>query len=164
MKTDNSESQYPSRTKRIKKTLRLPREVATKLKLFCDADSIDEQDFVAEAIESHLGRHIEEGPMRGEYDFSEGQRGRYVARIKPGDTDPRNCKVRVSISLDADIVQRLKQGTMQSGTSFEVQINDILREHAEPTEQPRIRSSLIDDDRFIAAIAKRVAKQLRQSK
>lgn len=164
MKTDNHESQYPSRTERIKKSFRLPREVATKLELFCHADRIDEQDFVAEAIESHLGRHIEEGPMRAEYDFSEGQRGRYLARIKPGNTDPHNCKVRVSISLDADIVQRLKQGATQSGASFEVQINDILREHAEPSEQPRIRASLIDDDRFIAAIAKRVTKQLRQSK
>lgn len=101
--------------------------------------------------------------MRSEYDFSKGQRGRYVGRIKPGDTDPRNCKVSVTIKLDADIVQHFKQVAAESGSSFEDQINTILRDDIKPTEQPGVHSSLLQDDRFIAAVAKRVAEQLRQS-
>lgn len=106
----------------------------------------------------------EEAAMRSEYDFSNGQRGRYVGRIKPGDTDPRNCKVSVTIHLDADIVQHLKQRATELGTPLEDQINNVLRDNIEPTEQPEVHSSLLDDDRFIAAVAERVAEQLRQSK
>lgn len=72
--------------------------------------------------------------MRDEYDFSRGQRGRYVGRIKPGDTEPRSCKVLVAISLDADVVQHFRRRAADSGTSFEDQINDVLRDHVAPTE------------------------------
>jgi uncharacterized protein (DUF4415 family) len=104
----------------------------------------------------------EETAMRSEYDFSKGQRGRYVGRIKPGDTDPRNCKVSVTIHLDADIVQQLKQRATESGTAFEDQINNLLRDDIEPTEKRGVHTLLVDDDRFITAVAERVAEQLRQ--
>lgn len=77
----------------------------------------------------------EEAAMRSEYDFSKGQRGRYVDRIKPGDTDAHNCKVSVTIHLDANIVQHLKQRAMDSGISLEAQINVFLRDHVELSEQ-----------------------------
>ncbi len=101
--------------------------------------------------------------MRSEYDFSKGQRGRYAGKIKPGDTDPRNCKVTVTIQLDADIVQHFKELAAESGSAFESQINRILRGDIEATA-PQTRSSLVEDDRFIAAVAERVAEQLRESK
>lgn len=73
---------------------------------------------------------VEETSMRSEYDFSKGQRGRYVGRIKPGDTDPRNCKVGITIQLDADIVEHFKKQAVESGAaSFEDQVNDALRQH-----------------------------------
>ncbi len=102
--------------------------------------------------------------MRSEYDFSKGQRGRYTGKIKSGDTDPRNCKVTVTIQLDADIVQHFKELAAESGSSFENQINNVLRDDIEPTEQAQTRSSLVDDERFISAVAKRVADQLRQNR
>lgn len=102
--------------------------------------------------------------MRSEYDFSKGQRGRYAGKIKPGDTDSSNCKVTVTIQLDADIVQHFKELAAESGASFENQINNILRDNLEPTEQAQTRSSLVEDDRFIAAVAERVVEQLRESK
>ena len=102
--------------------------------------------------------------MRSEYDFSKGQRGRYAGRIKPGDTDPSNCKVSVTIQLDADIVQHFKRRATESSTSLEDQINNVLRDEIEPTEHRHVQSSLVEDDRFIAAVAERVAEQLRQSK
>ena len=79
--------------------------------------------------------------MRDEYDFSRGQRGRYVGRIKPGDTEPRSCKVLVSISLDADVVHHFKQRAADSGTSFEDQLNDFLRDHLAPTELSGVSST-----------------------
>lgn len=102
--------------------------------------------------------------MRDEYDFSKGQRGRYAGKIKAGDTDSSNCKVTVTIQLDADIVQHFKELAAESGSSFENQINNILRDDIEPTEQAETQSSLVDDERFISAVAKRVADQLRESK
>ncbi len=78
----------------------------------------------------------EEASMRSEYDFSKGQRGRYVGRVEPGDTDPRNCKVTMTIQLDADLVQYFKRRSSKSNTSFEDQINEFLRDHIDPaTEQ-----------------------------
>lgn len=106
----------------------------------------------------------EEAGMRSEYDFSKGQRGRYTGKIKSGDTDPRNCKVTVTIQLDADIVQHFKDLAAESGASFENQINNILRDEVDQTEPAETQSSLVDDDRFISAVAKRVADQLRDSK
>jgi uncharacterized protein (DUF4415 family)/HEPN domain-containing protein len=77
-----------------------------------------------------------EAEMRKEYDFSKGQRGRYAGSIKPGDTDPRNCKVSVTIQLDADLVHYFKRRSSKSNTSFEDQINEFLRDHIAPaTEQ-----------------------------
>jgi hypothetical protein len=102
--------------------------------------------------------------MRSEYDFSKGQRGRYTGKIKPGDTDSSNCKVTVTIQLDADIVQHFKEVAAESSPSFENQLNNILRDDIAPTEEAQTRSSLVEDDRFIAAVAKRVADQLRASK
>lgn len=102
--------------------------------------------------------------MRSEYDFSKGQRGRYAGKVKPGDTDSSNCKVTVTIQLDADIVQHFREIVTESGASFEDQINNILRDNLATTEQAVTQSSLVDDERFISAVAKRVADQLRESK
>ena len=77
----------------------------------------------------------EEAEMRNEYDFSKGQRGRYIGRIKPGDTNPRSCKVSVTIELDADLVQYFKQRSTESMTLFDNQINDFLRDHIEPAAE-----------------------------
>jgi uncharacterized protein (DUF4415 family)/HEPN domain-containing protein len=72
----------------------------------------------------------EEAAMRSEYDFSKGQRGRYVGRIEHADTDPRNCKVSMIIKLDADIVEHFKNQASESGAaSIEDQVNDALRQH-----------------------------------
>lgn len=77
-----------------------------------------------------------EAEMREEYDFSKGQRGRYVGTTQPGDTDPRNCKVSVTIQLDADLVHYFKRRSSKSNSSFEDQINEFLRDHIAPaTEQ-----------------------------
>jgi uncharacterized protein (DUF4415 family) len=73
--------------------------------------------------------------MRSEYDFSKGERGRYVERIKPGDTDPRNCKVSVTIQLDADLVQYFKRRSSKSNAPFEDQINEFLLDHIDPATE-----------------------------
>lgn len=70
--------------------------------------------------------------MRAEYDFSKGVRGKYAGRIKSGDTDPRNCKVRVTMYLDADIVEHFKQrATDPDAAGYQTQINNALRKIVE---------------------------------
>ncbi|MEN3331702.1 MAG: hypothetical protein V7641_1067 [Blastocatellia bacterium] len=70
----------------------------------------------------------QDGEMRAEYDFSKGVRGKYAGRIKPGDTEPRNCKVRVTMYLDADIVEHFKQKAGEpDGAGYQTQINNALR-------------------------------------
>jgi len=77
----------------------------------------------------------EEGAMRSEYDFSKGQRGRYIGTVKPGDTEPRNCKVSLTIQLDADLVHYFNRRSSKSETSFEDQINSFLRGHIAPASE-----------------------------
>ena len=64
--------------------------------------------------------------------------------------------------MKESIVQHFKQLATESSTSLEDQINKVLRDDVEPIEQPHVQSSLVEDDRFIAAVAERVAEQLRQ--
>jgi len=76
-----------------------------------------------------------EGEIRREYDFSKGERGRYVGRIDSHETDPRNCKVSVTLQLDADLVQYFKKFSLKSNISLEDQINEFLRDHIDPATE-----------------------------
>lgn len=76
-----------------------------------------------------------ETEMREEYDFSKGQRGRYVGSTRPGDSDSRNCKVSVTIQLDADLAYYFNRRSSKSNTSFEDQINEFLRDHIAPVTE-----------------------------
>jgi uncharacterized protein (DUF4415 family) len=92
-----------------------------------------------------------------EIDFSSGERGRYRGRIKPGDTDPRNVKVRVNIYLDGDIIEYFKQMAGQRGADkYLTQINKVLREYIEGGRQ----DALVSDSAFIDAVAQRVQERL----
>lgn len=90
-------------------------------------------------------------------------RGSFLA--KSGETGPRNTKVRISILLDLDVLNFFKDKASKAGAlAYQTQINRILRAHMEGKESVDA-SKLVQDDRFIRAVAKRV-KQLapKQSK
>jgi uncharacterized protein (DUF4415 family) len=102
--------------------------------------------------------------MRKEYDFSKGQRGRYAGRIKPGDTVPRNIKVRVTMFLDADVVEHFKKRAAKPNAApYQTQINSALRESMERNEGATAHSHLIEDEYLISALADRVSERLAQA-
>lgn len=75
--------------------------------------------------------HSDKSPddeMRPEYDFSQGIRGKFQNRIQLGDTDLQNCEVETTLRLDGDIVEYVEQLAKRNTTSFEIQINAILRQ------------------------------------
>ncbi|MGB0387939.1 MAG: hypothetical protein ACPGWR_24240 [Ardenticatenaceae bacterium] len=96
--------------------------------------------------------------MRPEYDFSKGIRGKYQNRIRSGDTDPKNCKVETTLRLDGDVVEYFERVAKRRTTSFEMQINGILRQamKRKPSTPMNDYSTLITDDNFIMAVAARV--------
>lgn len=94
--------------------------------------------------------------MRKEYDSSKGSRGKYAGRIQPGDTDLRNCKVRVNMYLDADIVEYFKRrAAKRNAAPYQTQINSALRELMEGSEEHDYLR-LVEDEGFINAVAARV--------
>jgi uncharacterized protein (DUF4415 family) len=84
-------------------------------------------------------------------------RGAFLA--KAGETEPRNTKVRISILIDADVLNFFKERASKAGAlAYQTQINQALRTHMEGKESVHA-AALAQDDRFIRAVAKRV-KQL----
>jgi uncharacterized protein (DUF4415 family) len=76
----------------------------------------------------------------------------------PGDTDLKNCKVRVTMYVDADIVEWFKKrASAPDAAAYQTQINSALRRHItrDGKELPA-STKLLHDDRFIRAVAKRI--------
>ncbi len=97
-----------------------------------------------------------------EFQFEPGAMSR-VPRHKrhtaaPGDTDLKNCKVRVTMYVDADIVEWFKKrATAPDAAAYQTQMNSALRRHiARDGKEPPASAQLLNDDRFIQAVAKRV--------
>lgn len=91
------------------------------------------------------------------------RRARWIA--KPEETQPRNCKVRITMFLDADILEYFKtRATKPHAAPYQTQINETLREvmerdiarKADPTAEHK---KLLENPEFIEAVAKRVAAQ-----
>src|SRR5829696_4851237 len=92
--------------------------------------------------------------MRKEYDFSEGRRGRYAERIHTDDTQPKNCKVNIMLTLDADIIDFFrKEASKRKQRSYKEQINNALRAFIDSEGDLSNLSSLVNNDHFIQAVA-----------
>jgi uncharacterized protein (DUF4415 family) len=75
----------------------------------------------------------------------------------PGEADLRNCKVRVSLYLDADILEYFKdQAEKPYAADYPTQINSALRGFIEQITRQNDFQRLLDDDHFIKAVAERV--------
>lgn len=84
-------------------------------------------------------------------------RGSFLA--KPGETEARNTKVRISILVDLDVLNFFKERASKAGAlAYQTQMNRVLRAEMEGKETVDAKK-LAQDDRFIRAVAKRV-KQL----
>jgi uncharacterized protein (DUF4415 family) len=78
-------------------------------------------------------------------------------QASPQETDLRNCKVRVTMYLDADIVEHFKERAAAPNTApYQTQINNALRRSLTEPKKRVDYSQLLKDDSFIEAIARRV--------
>lgn len=79
-------------------------------------------------------------------------------RATVAETSPRNCKVRVTMYLDADVVEHFKaRAARPDAAAYQTQINTALRSLLASDPAPSGYERLVNDDRFISAIAKRLA-------
>ena len=75
----------------------------------------------------------------------------------------RRAKIRITISLDQDLVEHFKaKASKPGGLPYQTQINQALRksvEHGEPgggPVSPDIKEALLEDDEFLESLAARV--------
>jgi uncharacterized protein (DUF4415 family) len=81
-------------------------------------------------------------------------------RATVAETAPRNCKVRVTMYLDADIIEHFKaRAARPDAAAYQTQINSALRSMLESDPLETGYERLVRDDRFISAIAKRLARR-----
>ncbi len=77
----------------------------------------------------------------------------------PEDLRPRNTKVRINIHLDLDVLNYFKKRAAQlNAAPYQTQINSELRAIME-SDQGNPYAALVNDDRFIAAVAARVQEE-----
>jgi uncharacterized protein (DUF4415 family) len=71
---------------------------------------------------------LEEKPMKQQYDFSKGKRG----RITPPEPEPKG-KTRITIRLDEDLIDHFLKVADASGgaAGYQTLINEALRQHVE---------------------------------
>lgn len=105
-------------------------------------------------------KRTEEG---GEVSTSERARHAGLRRIprrhatRPGEVSLSDCKVRVTMYLDADVLEYFKARAAQPNAApYQTQINSELRAVMERGSSGGPYASLVDDERFIAAVAERL--------
>jgi uncharacterized protein (DUF4415 family) len=82
--------------------------------------------------------------------------------LKPGEVTLADCKVRVTMYLDADVLEHFKQRAAAPNMApYQTQINSELRsivdrDRHHRSEKAPDHSTLVADEKFIAAVADRV--------
>lgn len=80
----------------------------------------------------------------------------------PGEVTLADCKVRVTICLDADVLEYFKgRASVPNSAPYQTQINNELRAVMERGGGPY--ASLVSDDVFIAAVAERLRQGSRRA-
>jgi uncharacterized protein (DUF4415 family) len=117
--------------------------------------------FEVEITESDHRQMISEG-ADPQYALKQGlhtfRRGGFRERHPDLDLKKAERKIRVNIMLDGDIVRHFKGlAAKPNAAPYQRQINNALRAYIEQrTDSPVDYSSLLDDERFIRAVAERV--------
>ena len=84
--------------------------------------------------------------------------------LTPEETELRNCKVKITMFIDADVLEHFKARAAQPNAApYQTQINNELRA-AMDRDKDGAYSLLLNDERFIAAVAERIQKQHQLSK
>ncbi len=83
-------------------------------------------------------------------------------RASRQETALHNCKVRVTMYLDADVVEYFKQRAAGSNAApYQTQINSALRRFLADAGPADDYSRLLQDERFLKAVAERVRARVR---
>lgn len=105
----------------------------------------------------------------GEVSTSEAARRAGLRRIprrhatEPGGVNLSDCKVRVTMYLDADVLEYFKERAAQPNAApYQTQINSELRAVMERRSHVDPYDSLVNDERFISAVAERVREGQRK--
>jgi uncharacterized protein (DUF4415 family) len=81
----------------------------------------------------------------------------------PGEVKLSDCKVRVTMYLDGDVLEYFKRrAAPPHAAPYQTQINNELRAIME-RDQGDPFSSLVNDERFINAVAERLQKRRRRA-
>jgi uncharacterized protein (DUF4415 family) len=99
---------------------------------------------------------IETSPRAREHGLRRIER-RHVTQ--PGEVTLKDAKVRVTIYLDADVLAYFKdRAELPNAAPYQTQINNELRRVMEEGSGTERYSDLINDERFIKAVAERVRR------
>jgi uncharacterized protein (DUF4415 family) len=85
------------------------------------------------------------------------RRGSYKA--KPGATDPRNCKVKITTYLDVDVLDYFKKrAELPNAAPYQTQINNELRKVMESggTDAASVEKDILNDTKFLKALKKKL--------
>jgi len=78
-------------------------------------------------------------------------------RASRGETALQNCKVRVTMYLDADVVEYFKRRAARANAApYQTQINSALRSFVAGAGPADDYAPLLQDERFLEAVAERV--------
>jgi uncharacterized protein (DUF4415 family) len=80
-------------------------------------------------------------------------------RPKPGDTDLRNCKVKITMYIDADVLEYFKTRAEQPNAApYQTQINNELRKMMESgsNETSLTGEEMLNDKKFLKALKKKL--------
>ncbi|MCU0239993.1 MAG: BrnA antitoxin family protein [Pyrinomonadaceae bacterium] len=80
-------------------------------------------------------------------------------KVKNGATKPENCKVKVSMYLDNDILQYFRQRAEQPNAApYQTQINNELRKimEADSLGQKTLDKSILEDTEFLKALKEKL--------
>jgi uncharacterized protein (DUF4415 family) len=101
----------------------------------------------------------------GEVETSERAKAHGLRRIprrhvtKPGEVKLSDCKVRVTMYVDADVVEYFKERAARPNAApYQTQINSCLRAVME-RDATVTSSATMDDERLIEAVAERIRRR-----
>ncbi len=80
---------------------------------------------------------------------------------KKGATDLKNCKVKISMYLDADILEYFRaRAESPDAAPYQTQINNELRRivEADTNVKSKLDSSILDDTEFLRALKEKLEK------
>ena len=80
-------------------------------------------------------------------------------KAKPGATSSKNCKVKITTYLDADVLEYFKKRSEQpNAAQYQTQINNELRKVMEngSTETATVERDILNDKKFLKALKEKL--------